>query len=467
MSGDALAEMTATELLRRFRTREVSPVEATEAVLARIDRFNDAVNAYNLVDREGALAAARRSAERYRTGQPLGQLDGVTVAIKDIFNARGWPNRRGSRLSPEAPVTEDAPAVAACRRHGAIFPGKTTTPELGWKGITDSPLTGVTRNPWDTRLTPGGSSGGSAAALPLGMATLTLGTDGGGSIRIPAGFTGVVGFKPTFGRVPHAPPSAFGQLAHAGPLTWTVEDAALMQAVLTEPDVRDTAYVPSTPDEYTRDLRAGVRGLRVAYSPTLGYVRVDAEVRTAVDAAVHTLVDLGTVVDEVDPGFDDPLPAYEVLWNAGAARAASAYADERHVEMDPGLVRIIEDGRRYSAVDYIGADLARTELAVLMQRFHQRYDLLVTPTLPIPAFPAGQDVPDGWHDDRWPTWTPFSYPFNVTQQPALSVPCGFTAAGLPIGLQIVGAKHRDALVLRAGYAYQAANPLTDRRPTPA
>lgn len=464
MANGELAEMTAIELLRRFRAREVSPVEATMAVLDRIERHNDAVNAYNLVDREGALAAAARSAERYRTGQPLGLLDGVTVAIKDIFGARGWPTLRGSRTSPTTPATEDAPAVAAVRRHGAIFPGKTTTPELGWKGITDSPLTGITRNPWDTRLTPGGSSGGSAAALPLGMATLTLGTDGGGSIRIPAGFTGVVGFKPTFGRVPHAPPSPFGALAHAGPLTWTVEDAALMQAVITEPDARDPAHVPSADGEYTRDLRAGVRGLRVAFSPTLGYVTVDPEVRAAVDAAARTLEELGAVVDELDPGFEDPLPTYEVLWNAGAARATVALADAQHAEMDPGLVAIIEDGRRYSAVDYIGADLARTALAVHMNRFHQRYDLLVTPTLPIAAFTAGRNVPEGWHDERWPTWTPFSYPFNITQQPALSVPCGFTAAGLPIGLQIVGAKHDDARVLRAGYAYQAAHPLTDRRP---
>ena len=459
-----IADMTALEMLRLFASRALSPVEAARACLARIHAHNATVNAYCLIDEETTLGAARAAEERYRRGLPLGDLDGVPVAIKDMFLFKGWPNLKGSKVvDPDQPWEVDAPVTAALRRHGFVPLGKTTSPEYGWKGVTDCALTGVTRNPWDPTKTAGGSSGGSGAAVPLGMGPLALGTDAGGSIRIPAGFCGVVGHKPTHGRVPMWPPSAFWPLAHPGPMTWTVADAALMMDVMTEADLRD-ATLGTDDIRYLPALTGNIRGLRVAYSPRLGYAAVDPEVAAAVRTAVDTMALLGAEIDEVDPGFADPLDAFEVLFYAGAANAMRDLGPEQRAQMDPGLVEVANWADGLSALDYLAAMNARNALLEHMSRFHQRYDLLITPSLPLAAFEAGREVPADWPHKRWPTWTPFTYPFNLTGQPACSVPCGFTQAGLPIGLQLVGPRHDDLTVLRAAHAYQLASPLTNRRP---
>ena len=450
---------------RRYRAGELSPVEATEAVFRRIEGVNEAVNAYCLVDPEAALGQARASERRYREGVALGPLDGIPLAVKDVFLTRGWPTLKGSRaIDPDQPWEEDSPAVARLREAGAVFLGKTTTPELGWKGVTDSPLTGVTGNPWDPSRTAGGSSGGSAAAVVLGMGYAALGTDGGGSIRIPSGLSGLVGLKPTFGRIPHYPPSPFGTLVHAGPMTRTAKDAALLMDVLTRPDRRDWRALPLEGVEYSGAVEGGVKGLRVAASPTLGFAELHPEVAVAFHRAVYTFEELGAHVEETDPGFDDPLEYFDILWCAGAAAALEGFPDEQRAVMDPRLLEIAEAGRSLTAVDYVEASSRRDELGMRMSRFHEEWDLLLTPTLPIPAFEAARNVPEGWPDSRWESWTPFTYPFNLTQQPAASVPCGFTGDGLPIGLQIVGDRFSDALVLRAAHAYQTAHSLTDRRP---
>jgi aspartyl-tRNA(Asn)/glutamyl-tRNA(Gln) amidotransferase subunit A len=453
-----LADWTATELVAGYAQRAVSPVEATEAVLARIAARDGELNAYCLVDAEGAIEAARRSERRWRVGEPAGPVDGVPTSIKDLFLTRGWPTLRGSRtIDPDQPWAEDAPAVARLREAGAVLVGKTTTPELGWKGVTDSPLTGVTRNPWDPSRTSGGSSGGAAAAVAAGMGPLATGTDGGGSIRIPAGFCGIVGFKPTYGRVPLYPASPFGTLAHAGPMTRTVDDAALMLDVLSGPDSRDWSALAPPTVSFREHLGSGIAGLRVAFSPALGYVAVDPEVAAAVRAAVDVLAGLGAEVSEVDPGFSDPLPAYHVLWFSGAAKSLERLPHDRVPLLDPGLREVVEEGRTLSALDYLEATAQRMALGCAMGRFHERYDVLVTPALPIPAFAAGVEVPPGWPAPRWTSWTPFTYPFNLTQQPAISVPCGRTAGGLPVGLQIVGPRHADVRVLAAAKAYQDAS----------
>jgi aspartyl-tRNA(Asn)/glutamyl-tRNA(Gln) amidotransferase subunit A len=460
-----ITRMAATELLERFQAGELSPLEATRASLERIKALNDRVNAFCLVDEETALADARASEQRWLRGEPKGVLDGVPVSIKDLLVTTGWPTLRGSWLIAEdQDWSEDAPSVARLREHGAVLLGKTTTPELGWKGVTDSPRFGVTRNPWDLERTSGGSSGGSAAAVALGMGPLSVGTDGGGSVRIPAGFSGVFALKPTYGRIPLYPASPFGTLAHAGPITRTVPDAALMMDVLALPDSRDWSALPPPSKSHLTGLDSGLDGLRIAFSPTLGYIKVDPQVGARVRAAVEVLGDLGAVVEEVDPGFEDPVEAFHVLWFSGAAKSVEQFPEALWSALDPGLRAICEQGRRMTAMDYLDATAVRMRLGVLMGRFHEQHDVLVTPTLPIPAFTAGREAPEGSSSPRWTSWTPFTYPFNLTQQPAASVPCGFTDDGLPVGLHVVGARHTDALVLRVCNAYQDARSWTDRTP---
>jgi len=457
------ADLTATELLAAYRSGELSPVEATEAALERIARHDPEVNAFCLVDADGALASAKASAERWQRGEPAGALDGVPVSIKDILLTRGWPTRRGSRtVDPAGPWEVDGPHVARVREQAAVLLGKTTTPELGWKGVTDNPLTGVTRNPWDPTRTAGGSSGGSAAAVLLGMGPLSLGTDGGGSVRIPAGFTGTTALKPTYGRVPHYPASPYGTLAHVGPMTRTAADAALLLDVVSGADARDPwALAPAGPA--VAALEDGVAGWRIAVSPTLGYVDVHPGVAAAFAEAVRVFTELGAEVEEADPGFDDPVEAFELLWFSGAAKSMEHLGPDERAQMDPGLVEAAEQGARASALDYLTAMGVRNDLGIRMGAFHGRYDLLLTPSLPIPAFEAGVEVPAGSPRKRWTSWTPFTYPFNMTQQPAASVPCGF-ADGLPVGLQIVGPRHADDAVLAAAHAYQGATDWHTRRP---
>jgi aspartyl-tRNA(Asn)/glutamyl-tRNA(Gln) amidotransferase subunit A len=457
-----LADLTAVELLAAYRDGSVSPVAATRAVLDRIAALDPAVNAFCLVDADGAVAAAAASEERWRLGEPIGALDGVPTSVKDLLITRGWPTRRGSRTTdPDAPTDADAPAVARVREQGAVLVGKTTTPEYGWKGVTDSPLTGTTRNPWDRSRTPGGSSGGSAVAVALGMGPLSLGTDGGGSVRMPAGFTGTSTIKPTYGRVPAYPQSPFGPLSHVGPMARTAADAALLLDVISGADPRDPwAGAPAAP--VSPGLRAGVAGLRIAFSPALGHAEVHPDVAVAVAAAAEVFTGLGATVERADPGFGDPLEAFQVLWFSGAAAVLAPVLDRR-AEIDPGLVAVAERGAACTAVEYLDAMAVRNDLGTLMGAFHQRYDLLLTPTLPIPAFEAGVDAPAGYAG-TWTSWTPFTYPFNLTQQPAASVPCGLTPDGLPVGLQIVGPRHADGRVLAAAHAFQQATTHHLRRP---
>ena len=434
-------------------------MEVAEAVLERIGKIDRLFNAFCVVDGEVALARARESEHRWQIGTPLGPLDGVPATIKDLVLTKGWPTLRGSKtVDPGQDWPEDAPAVARLRESGAILVGKTTTPEFGWKGVTDSPLTGVTVNPWNRDRTPGGSSGGAAVAAALGMGCLHLGTDGGGSIRIPAGFCGVFGIKPTFGVVPAYPPSVMGTLSHQGPITRTVKDAAAMLSVIAAPDERDWSAPRAAPTDYGAELDKGIKGLRVAYSADLGYVDVDREVRDLVDKAVAVLADLGAVVEEVNPGFDNLAELMNLLWSVGLAVLVAGMDREQRELMDPPILELAENGRRVTAVEYRRAEQQRDELGRHMRRFHDTYDLLVTPQLPLTAFEAGQNVPAGRAMSHWSQWTPFTYPFNLTQQPAASVPCGF-ADGLPVAIQIAGTAFADALVLRASRAFEEAQPF--------
>jgi aspartyl-tRNA(Asn)/glutamyl-tRNA(Gln) amidotransferase subunit A len=418
--------------------------------------LNPRLNAFNLIAQESALRDAEASERRWREGQPKGLLDGVPVSIKDIILTKGWPTLRGSKtVDPKGPWNDDAPVTARLREAGALLLGKTTTPEFGWKGVTDSPLTGITRNPWNPDKTPGGSSGGAAAAVASGMGPLAVGTDGGGSIRIPCSFTGLFGIKPSFGRVPAWPLSPFGTVAHLGPITRDVTDAALMLTVMSQPDARDWHALPYEPRDYRGGLEHGIEDLRIAYSSNLGYAKVDAEVAAIVREAVNVFTELGAAVEEKHPGFDNVGPLFQTHWFSGAAFLVKSL--KKTGDVDPGLLEVAAQGEQISAAELMDAQMKRGALGMHMNLFHRDFDLLVTPALPVAAFDVGQETPN--RKDRWTDWTPFTYPFNLTGQPAASIPCGFTKAGLPVGLQIVGPRYADALVLRAARAFESVRPI--------
>ena len=462
-----LADCTAADLVALFASGSASPSEACDAVLTRIAQHGERSNAWVCVDEKGARASAASSTQRWLRGAPLGALDGVPVSIKDLILTRGLPTLRGSHtLAADQAWDVDAPASARLREAGAVILGKTTTPEFGCKGETNSPRSGITRNPWNLHKTAGGSSGGAAAAVAAGMGPIAIGTDGAGSVRIPAAFCGCFGFKPSFGRIPAHPLSPFGTVAHLGPLTRDARDAAVVMNTLKQPDARDWTSLPEDPSDYTRTLDAGVRGLRIAYSPTLGYAKgVDAEVAAAVDASALLLAHLGANVEQVDPGFDDPLDITTGLWFLGSWTVWNTLTPQQQAVCDPDFAAQARLGQACSALQIQQLHLRRSALGSHMRQFMQDYDLLVTPATAIPAFDA---LPAG-HRAMTPEtmlgWTPFSYPFNLTQQPACTVPCGFTAAGLPIGLQMVGPMFADALVLRAARAFETARQIPTLAPT--
>ncbi|HEY9312434.1 amidase, partial [Williamsia sp.] len=437
-------DLGVTDLQVRYSSGEISPIDVTSETLDAIERLNPSINAFTQVWADSAGRDAELSAQRHRQGSPLGPLDGVPVTIKDLLLTAGRPTLRGSELiNPDQPWPEDSPAVARLREAGAVLLGKVTTPEFGWKGVTDSPSCGITRNPWNLDRTSGGSSGGGAAAVSAGLGVLSVGTDGGGSIRIPAAFCGVVGFKPTYGRVPIYPASPFGTLAHVGPMGRSVADVAAMLDVISGFDARDwSALAAADPIDLTKDP---LDGLRVAFSPNLGYGINNPAVEAGVRDALETFTGLGATVEEIDLSLDDPVWAYHVLWFSGAAVVLAAYGDGAAEKVDPSLVQALSRHSNYSAGDFIDATTVRMDLGRKMGLLHQDYDVLVTPTIPDVAFAAGTDVPPDSSDPDWTSWTPYTYPFNLTQQPAVTVPCGIVD-GLPFGLQIVGPRHGDQRV---------------------
>ncbi|MEH2543555.1 aspartyl-tRNA(Asn)/glutamyl-tRNA(Gln) amidotransferase subunit A [Bradyrhizobium sp. AZCC 2262] len=454
---DDLADLSAVDLVEQYRARSLSPVETTQAVLDRVERLDRRVNAFALLDAESALASARESEARWQRGEPLGPVDGVPVALKDLILAKGWPTLRGSRaVDPVQDWNEDSPATARLREQGAVLLGKTTTSEFGWKGLGDSPLTGITRNPWNVAHTPGGSSGGSAAATALGFGPLHVATDGGGSTRLPAAHSGVFGFKPTFGRVPVYPPSQNGTLFHVTPMTRSVDDAVLLLDAIARSDLRDWNALPTQEGSWFENLDQGVKGLRIAFSPTLGYAQIDPELERIVSDAANTFAELGAIVERVDPGIEDPFDIFQTFWFAGATKLVASFDPGRRALIEQGLQEVAEKGRSIDVITYLQAVDRREALGRHFNQFHQKWDLLLTPTT---AHPASAIEASGADLVVRPIRSPFTYPFNMTQQPAASVPAGLTAGGLPVGLQIIGAKFADTSVLRAAKAFEQARPF--------
>lgn len=456
-----LTQCTATQLLSMFRSGQASPVEATQTVLHRIARLNPLLNAFCWVDEAAALDSARQSEARWQahrqSGAPVLPLDGVPVSIKDLILTRGWPTLRGSKtVNPDQPWEVDAPVTARLREAGAVLLGKTTTPEFGCKGETNSLLTGISRNPWNTDHTPGGSSGGASAAVSAGFGPLAIGTDGAGSVRIPAAFCGNVGFKPSFGRVPAYPLSPFGSVAHLGPHAMTVQDVALLMNTITLPDARDWTSLSFDGVDYLAGWQAGVKGLRVAYSPTLGYaLNVDPQIAAATAQAAKHLQDLGAVVEQLDPGIADPLDITTGLWFAGAYQVWQSLSPAQQAVTDPDFRAQAELGAQLDANALHQLNQRRGVLGSHLRQFMQRFDLILTPSTAVPAFKALPTGHSPMNSVAMLGWTPFSYPFNLSQQPAISLPCGLTTEGLPMGVQLVGAMFGDAVLLRAAHALQS------------
>jgi len=456
-----LAQWSAADLISGYANGTLSPVEVVHDVLNHIAEHNPVLNAFAWLDAEPALEAARASELRWLAGRPIGGergVDGIPVTIKDLLLAKGWPTLRGSRMvDKEQPWTEDSPSAARLREHGAVILGKTTTSEFGWKALADSPLNGISRNPWHTGHTPGGSSGGAAAAAAIGFGPLHVGTDGGGSTRLPAAHSGVFGFKPSFGRVPGYPTALAGNLFHICPITRNVADAARLLNVIGQPDVRDWQALPPDGRDWLEGLDDGIAGLRIAYCATLGHIRVDPEIAGMVERAASAFSSLGAYVEAVEPNISDPLTDYRVLVDAGIARLFETIPHERHGLAEPGFRAAAARGATLSATRYLAAVQAREALAQRLTDFLGReWDLLITPTTVAAAPLVALDSQD---DGNAASLSPFTYPFNLTQQPAASVPIGLTAKGLPVGLQIVGPRYRDDLVLRAARAFERYAPF--------
>jgi aspartyl-tRNA(Asn)/glutamyl-tRNA(Gln) amidotransferase subunit A len=466
MDATDLCYTPATELARLIRACAVSPVEVTQAVLERIEQLNPRLNAFCTVTAETALATARAAEQAVMRGDRLGPLHGVPYSVKDLAFTQGVRTMGGSFIFEHRVPDTDTPMVRRLKAAGGVMLGKTTSPEFGWKALGDSPLTGITRNPWHPGMTSGGSSAGAGTATAAGLGPLAQGSDGAGSIRIPASFCGIYGLKPSYGRVPNWPLSNSDYVTHNGPMTRTVADAALMMSVMAGPDDWDRSTLDAPPADYVGRLARDLRGVRIAWSPNLDGLPVDPEVAAIVRQAVRAFEELGCVIDEVKPNFADTRDLIRIMWPAHEAGNRGAFLSQWRARMDPGLVACMEAGNRISAVEYIQARDRKIAFWDTVRPLFERYEFLLTPSVSVAAFEVGRLNPAHFrqHEWDWFDWASFSYPFNFTGQPAASVPAGFTAAGLPVGLQIVGRRFADLGVLQASAAFESARPWANHRP---
>jgi aspartyl-tRNA(Asn)/glutamyl-tRNA(Gln) amidotransferase subunit A len=465
-AADTLAFTPATELAGMIRAKKLSPVELTKAVLERIERLNPTLNAFCTLTPEGSLAAARAAEQAVMSGAALGPLHGLPYSVKDLANTKDVKTMMGSHIFADRVPDADAPYVRRLREAGGIFIGKTTSPEFGWKALGDSPLTGITRNPWNPDVTTGGSSAGAGAAAAAWLGPLHQGSDGAGSIRIPSAFCGIVGVKATYGRVPLWPVSNNDYATHVGPMTRTVADAAMMLQVMAGPDSWDITSLESPPADYSAALTRGVKGLRLAFSPNLDTLRVDPDVATLVASAAHAFESAGATVEEVKCGFADTHDMIRLVWGAHYIGNYGQYLETWRNRMDPGLVACMDEAKRWSAAEYVAMRGRRIGFWDSVRPLFERYDLLLTPTVSVAPLGVGKLNPDGWpqHAWDWFPWASFSYPFNFTGQPAATVPAGLTPSGLPVGLQIVGRRFAETTVLQAAAAFEQIRPWAARRP---
>jgi aspartyl-tRNA(Asn)/glutamyl-tRNA(Gln) amidotransferase subunit A len=455
-----LTQATAAELGALYSAGKASPVETMTAVLSRAERVNSKLNALTRVDADPSLEAARASEARWRSGAPLSPFDGVPVSIKELVRTAGWPLSMGSRLADKTPASEDAPVVSRLREAGAIVFAQSASPEYGYKGVTDSPLHGITRNPWNLERTPGGSSGGAGSAVAAGLGPLAIGTDGGGSVRIPASMCGLVGLKATFGRVPAWPASMHGDLANTGPMTRTALDCALMMNTLAQPDPRDPFALAPDGVDYVAALGRPLAGRKVAFIINEGDHPLNGEVAAAVTAAAGVFEALGCVVEAAEPPFDSDEAGgvWAVHWMSSIQRLLQIYPEDRHGEFDPGLLEQARIGAAFKVRDLVDAHVRRREIAHRWNLFFERYDFVIGPTLAVLPWGVGRNLPEGPDGKPNLNWAR-TVTYNLTRHPAVSTPCGLSVDGLPIGLQIAAGHYKDAQVLAAAAAFAEARPF--------
>ncbi|MCW2697784.1 MAG: amidase [Modestobacter sp.] len=476
MTNNELCALPATEIARQIRDKEISPVEVTEAALERVARLDDQLHAFSELTADLARDQAKQVADAVSRGERLGALAGVPIAVKDLIATAGIPTRCGSPAYRDFVPDEDDVVVERVKAAGAVIVGKTNVPEFGYSGVGHNPIAETTRNPWDPAMTSGGSSAGSGAAVASGMTPLALGSDGGGSVRIPAAHCGIFGFKASMGRVPLYPGcrderypgiSSWETLEHIGPMTRTVDDAALLMSVLAGPDPRDRHSIPAGDVDWLTATQGDIRGLRVAYSADWGYLAVDPEVREIAGRAADVFAkELGCTLEHADPGWEDPFEAFwSLVVNDTDLSGMRAMAEQYGSEMSPHLVGLL--AQPWTAQQLTDGAIERKRVVNRMWRFMSDYDLLLTPTLTVPPFPVGFQGPEIVEGRMVPptAWLGFTFPINMTGQPAASVPAGFTASGLPVGLQIIGRHLADADVLRASACFEKAAPWADRWPS--
>lgn len=451
--------MTAVELRRRIAAREISPVEVTRRSLEKAEATQASLNAFFFLMPEEAMAAARAAEDAVVHGRPLGALHGIPISVKDLIALGGKPYAFGSRTMAKNIADADAPVVERVKAAGAIVIGKTTTSEFGCKAVGDSPLTGITRNPWNLGKTPGGSSAGAASSVAAGITPLALGTDGGGSVRIPGCLTGLAAIKGQFGRVPVWPVSATTTLAHVGPMTRTMEDAALLFMAIAGQDARDTYSVAGPVPDLMAACKMDAKGLRIAYSRTFGYARPDAEVVRLLDAAAKQFEQLGCIVEPVERVFErDPVDVWAAEFYAGAGTRLRPFLESQRELIDPAVADILDLALRQDLRNYYAKVFERYALREKIRQFFDRYDLLLSPVLPVTSLDAGKNVPDHLHDRDLVSWTYYTYPFNLTGQPSVTVCAGIAADGMPVGLQLTARAHAEHDAVRAASAYEQAQP---------
>lgn len=460
-----ISELSVREIARLYRAHSLSPVEVVDACLARIERLNPKLNAFVTLTAEAARTAARAAENRLREIDELPTLFGIPFSVKDTLPTAGVRTTFGSRLFADVIPDEDAAAVAAVKRAGAIMLGKTNSPTLGWIGVTHNRVFGATPNPWDLSKTAGGSSGGAAVAAAARMAPVNIGTDGGGSLRIPASFTGTVGFKPSFGRVPNYPTGPNWGLQHIGPIACTVEDAAFALDALSAPDERDPYSLPPIATRFADAVNSRPDKLRILFAPDLGYAEsIDPEVAAICREAATGFQKLGHEMSERNPGWSSPMEHWKTLFVAGVAARLGPFVATRSHDIEDKLLEFIAEGQRMAPDTYYRAWLAKNDWWQEVRSTFEQCDLMITPTVACPPFTLGQDTAGAIAGKpvSFYGWAPFSAPFNMTGQPAISIPAGFTSSGLPVGMQLIGHRFSDALVLGVAAAYERLRPWSGR-----